>query len=151
MRCLLFAEPFDLDTIDRLAGDGNFLALAHIFLGFQQNWHDELDQIDRMLFAYERAKRDDKAIWKIASLLVQRATTFDDTASFLDYLVVKLKLLPGTAFFEEIKMAHLHKADPLAWQKKKYRDWVDARNATRKIFGKPVVKPESPTWASGIG
>jgi len=141
----LFDEPFDLDDIDKALRDPKFRYAAFLMLGFSGAWHCCLDQIDRLLSAYEAAGRDDRRLWEIiVVVMIKRAETFDDTSAFLDDLVERLGILPGTTYFELIKLAHLHKIDPQAWLKKQHRDWLDNYLAQTKALREQRTSPVNP-------
>ena len=130
----LFSKPYDLDEIEKVLQDDSFISLAFIMLGFEDNWRASLDQMAELQTIFEDAGRDTRPIYGMACVLIQRAETFDDTGKFLDEITVALGLLPGTKFMEEIKMAHLHKIDPLAWQREKNRLWVENYTAQTKAM-----------------
>lgn len=136
----LFNEPFELDAIDKILRDdfARFSQVAFFALGTQGAWRAGLDQVDRLLDAYAAAGRNDKPVWQLVVLLVHRAETFDDTGAFLDELSERLCILPGTTYFELIRLAHLHKTDPRAWQKAQYRaqrDQIVALSELSRIAG----------------
>lgn len=121
----LFPEPLDLDEIEKALEDEDFLSLAFLFMGFEQNWRASLEQTAKIMLMFEDTDRDHKPVYRMISALISRAETFQDTGKFLDEIVAALGLLPGTKYFEEIKMSHLHKIDPHAWQRAKNQEWVE--------------------------
>lgn len=134
----LFDEPFDLGVIENALRDDSFISLAYMMLGFEHNWRAGLEQTSRLLTAFEESERDPKPIYGMVSVLIRRAETFDDTGKFLEELVETMGFLPGTKYMEEIKMAHLHKIDPHAWQRTKNRLWVENYRAQMKAMRSPL-------------
>ena len=130
----LFSEPFDLVEIEKALQEDDFFSLCFVMLGFEQNWHAALNQTAQLMDIFEETDRDHRPAYRMASLLIQRAETFDDTGKFLEEITVRLGLLPGTKFMEEIKMSHLHKIDPQAWQRKKNQLWVENYTAQMKVL-----------------
>lgn len=122
----LFPEPFNLDDVYRCLGDDDFFSCAFLVMGFEASWRAGLDQVARLIAISERDGREWRPLYRMVSLLIQRAETFDQTARFLDEIVVALELLPtrDLSFLQEIKMAHLHKVDPQAWTRAKNRAWM---------------------------
>ena len=140
----LFKKPFDLPTIDAAYRDDNFIMLAFILAGFEENWRIYLEQTAEILELYESDGRDAAPVYRFVAMLVDRAETFQDTGQYLDEMVSALGVLPGTGFIDEIKMAHLHKIDPQAWQREKNRRWVENYKAQMGALGRkfPEIKRE---------
>lgn len=142
----LFREPFDLDEVESALQDDKFLSLAFFFTGFEQNWRAALAQMAEIMSLFEGANRNYPPVYRMVATLIERAETFDDTGKFLDEITTALGLLPGTRFMEEIRMSHLHKIDPQAWQKEKNQQWLKNYNANRALFGGgPPLSAPAPT------
>src|SRR4029077_2175918 len=97
----LFTEPFDLDDIERVLCDEDFLSLAHLMVGREGNWRAALDQVDRLLSAFEASRRDTEPVYRMISILVQRTAQLPKTADLLAEITTRLGLLPDINFRRE--------------------------------------------------
>lgn len=122
----LWPEPINVDEAMADIREDGFISVAFIVCGIEANWRAALAQtcaLIRMVEADERL--DQMPPYRLVSMLIARAETFDNTGAFLDEIVDSLGMLPGTDFMEEIRMAHIHKIDPQAWQREKNRKWIE--------------------------
>jgi hypothetical protein len=130
----LFDEPFDVAAVETALADDDFHAAALAVTGIELNWREALDQVARLADLFDADGREWRPLYRLISILIQRAETFGDTGRFLDDLVAALGILPGTGMFEEIRMAHLHKTNPAVWQSEKNRAWAQGYFDQRKIL-----------------
>jgi hypothetical protein len=137
----LFPEPFDAQDIERALADDDFYSCAFFFMGFEETWLRALDQTSRLLTQFESEDREWRPIYRLLSLLIARAETFDETGALLDKIVASVGMLPGSSLIEEIKMANLHKIDPQAWQREKNRRWVDSYAEQLRQLGAMKAEP----------
>jgi hypothetical protein len=121
----LFSEPFDIPAVEIALAEDDFFSVAFIVLGIKANWKKALDQTARLISIFEDRDLNWRLVYRMVALLIRRAETFDDTSACLNEIVEAIGVLPGSNFLEEIKMAHLHKLDPQAWQREKNRIWVE--------------------------
>lgn len=130
----LFAEPFDLAAVETALADDDFLAAAFVVTGIEGNWRAALDQVSRLADLFDAEGREWRPLYRLVALLIQRAESLEDTGRLLDEIVEAIGILPGTGMFEEIRMAHLHKANPAVWQDAKNRAWAEQYFEQRKIL-----------------
>lgn len=130
----LFDEPFDIAVVETALADEDFYAAAFAVTGIERNWREALDQVARLADLFDAEGREWRLLYRMISILIQRAETFGDTGRFLDDLVAALGILPGTGMFEEIRMAHLHKTNPAVWQDARNRAWAQRYFDQRKIL-----------------
>jgi hypothetical protein len=130
----LFPEPFDLDEVERALDSHDFVYLAYIVMGGKDAWDVALDQTARLVDAFEEQDRDWRKVYNLVTVLIARAETFDDTGAYLSRIETAIGILPGTALFDELRMAHLYKIDPHAWQRKTNQQWLENYRKRQKIF-----------------
>jgi hypothetical protein len=134
----LFSEPVDLDVVEQSLSDDNFIYLVFLLTDLKSRWGAALAQTAELIDAFEREDRDWRKVYRLVSALIARAETFDDTSDFLSRIETTIGILPGTGMMEELRMAHLHKIDPAAWQRERNIKWLENYRAQLELLRTPA-------------
>lgn len=89
----LFTEPFNLDEIEQALQDDDFLSIANLTVGREENWRIGVDQVAQLLPLFEK-RADPNAIYGMVSILVRRSKQLPDPVKRLAEVTSKLGLLP---------------------------------------------------------
>jgi hypothetical protein len=125
----IFSEPFDLDEIERILYDDDFLQIAHLMVGREGDWREALDQVNRLLTVFEERARDAEPIYRMVSILVQRTAQLPNRDGRLAEIKTRLGLLPSVQ--SQRTMPILQAEASVESQADKNKKWLEDYRAKR--------------------
>lgn len=123
----LFIEPFDLDEIASLVYDEEFMSIAHLMIGREDNWRSALEQVSRLLAAFEEGGIDDTPAYRIISMLVRRTSQIPKSAELMEEITRAIGLLPGA----NLAKRQLELLAPPISQEDRNKKWLEDYRASR--------------------
>lgn len=138
----LFDEPFDLDEVEKLLEDDDFLSLSHLMIGREPNWALALEQVAALVSLFEESDRNYLPLYRLLSAVIERTAQLPNGEQLLIQAQKRLGLIPGVDYLKEIRMMQFRRENPAAWQAAQNQEWLAAYKASRRP---PVTNGDAQT------